>query len=312
VAPARGRRPVEPEVLLSASGLTRLGECEQRWLWHPSDDAPEQAKGRALDLGTDLHALVEARMRKLDWRATLLDLAAEVPGWEPGYNLPEPLPTAEWLIERHEAVYPKLPQVVATENQFELWLPYGGVATKVRGRMDGIVLLTHEDLVAIFEDMKAWAWPSQLAAAEAAVVAGPGLYVLEVKSMGKWDRLDWLAIDPQLGTYIWAAREMGFVDIKGVLYDAILTTQWKTEEGEVYKTGPRAGQPKNYHPPTDNFRRLVLPVSEPLVDATIDLYRRAADRAKEIQDNPERAIKSQGRNCGYCPAFKSCHPYAAS
>lgn len=311
MAPTRGRKAVEPEVLLSASGLTRIGECEARFLWHPEEGAPEFAKSRALDLGTYLHALVEARMRGLDWREQLTVLASGIPGWEPGYQLPEPLPTAEWLIERHEQVYPRLPQVVATENQFDLWLPHD-VPTKVRGRMDGIVLLTHDDLVSIYEGMKDWAWPNQLAAAEAAVVAGPGLYVLEVKSMGKFDRLDWLSIDPQLGTYVWAAREMGFVGVKGVLYDAILTTQWKTEEGEVYKTGPRKGQPKNYHGPEDSFHRLVMPVSEPLVEATLDLYRRAATRAKEIQDNPSRAVKSQGRNCGYCPAFKECHPYAGT
>lgn len=285
----RGRKAVEPEVLLSASGLTRIGECEQRFLWHPEEGAPEFAKGRALDLGTYVHALVEARLRRLPWREQLTVLASEVPGWEPGYQLPEPLPTAEWLMERHEVVYPKLPQVVATENQFELRLDQG-VPTLVRGRMDGIVLLSAAE-----------AWPGD-----------PGLYVWETKTMGKWDRLDWLSIDPQLGTYIWAAREMGFVDIKGVVYDAILTQQWKTPDGEVFKTGPRKGEPKAYHPPADSFRRLVIPVSEALVDTTLDLYRRAAARAKEIQDDPSRAVKSQGRNCSYCPAFKDCHPYAVA
>lgn len=283
----RGRMPKEPVVQLSATGLSRLGECEVRWMWHPDEDAPQLAKGRALDLGTLLHAGVEARLRRMPWMPALEALAP--PGWEPGYLLPDPFPTAIWLMERHEQVYPTMPQAIATESQFELWLPDAPVPTKVRGRNDGLVLL----------DAKA-AWPND-----------PGLYLWETKSMGKWDRLDWLDIDPQLGTYLWAADEQGMVGIQGVVYEAILTTHWKTDEGEVYKTGPRAGEPKVHHPPADSFRRLVIPRSDALVAETLRQYRVAAARAAEIQADPERAIKSAGRNCVRCPAYSSCHGYAS-
>lgn len=278
MAPRKSGGAVEPVAALSATGLTRLSECEVRFLWRPADDAPELAKGRALDLGTAVHALVEARLRGQDWRAKLLDLAVEAaPRWDPSFNLPEPLDTAEWLMNRHEQVYPTMPQAIATEGQFELWLPDAPVPTKVRGRNDGIVLLTESE----------------------AQGHGAGLYLWETKTMGKWDRLDWLSIDPQLGTYFWAADQQGMVGVRGVVYEAILTTHWKTPPDE----------PKG-HPITDSFRRLILPRNEALVNETLRQYRVAAQRVAEIQADPSRAVKAAGRNCTYCPAYKDCHPYA--
>ncbi len=287
----RGRGNAEPVVQLSATGLSRLGECEVRWLWHPDEDGPQLAKGRALDLGTLVHAGVEARLRKQPWLPALEALAPA--GWEPGYQLPDPFPTAIWLMERHERVYPQLPTAISTESEFDLWLPGAPVPTKVRGRNDGLVMLTADDLGEIIMGMESWSWRDDLSAAH---FCEPGLYLWETKTMSRWDRLDWLDIDPQIGTYLWAADQQGAVGVKGVVYEAIGTTHWKTPPDE----------PKG-HPESDSFRRLVIPRNDRLVEATLAQYRVAAARAAEIQADPARAVKAAGRNCVRCPAYTSCH-----
>lgn len=250
-------------VELSASGLSRLGECETRWLWRPKPGTPELAKSRALDLGTAVHALVEARLRGQSWRDRLTDLASESPGWDPRFELPGPLPDAAWLAERHERMYPELPICLATELPFDLGLTGASVPVKVRGRMDALVQI----------DGQLWLW--------------------ETKTMGKFDRLDWLGWDPQIATYLWASEQLGF-EVRGVVYDAILTYRWKGER-----------------PVADSFKRLMLVPPPAFVRATMDNYLRAGERCAEIQANPGLAIKSAGRNCTYCPALADCHPYAS-
>lgn len=287
------RAPRQAPVQLSPTGLTRFGECEARWLWHPDEDAPESATGRALSLGTAVHELIRARWKGQDWRARAEAFAAESHHWEPVFKLPDIIETAIWLAERHEAVYPKLPMLVASEFEFDL-SPDHDRDLHIRGYQDGLTLVDQ-------------AWINQYGPDEEDIK--PGIYIIETKTMGKWDRLDWLNIDPQLGSYEWAARKQGF-EVVGVLYDAILTQVWKTEEGEVYKTGARKGQPKNYHPPTDSFKRLWLPINEPLVAATLDQYDQVAKRARYLFEHPDEAVKSAGRNCVYCPAYESCHPHA--
>lgn len=109
--------------------------------------------------------------------------------------------------------------------------------------------------------------------------------------MSDWQRLDWLSVDPQLGTYDWATEAMGFVDVQGIVYEAIKTYHWVKDR-----------------PVHESFQRLVLPRNPGLVEKTLDTYRRAAKRAAEVLAAPSEAIPALGRDCVRCPAYGDCFP----
>lgn len=259
-------------LVLSASGLSRFHECETRFLQYAqeSDEDRGLAKGDGLRRGTAAHTLLRPRWRGKDWRESIPEMALDLnPRWSPKWNLPELARQAVRLAERHEERYPTLPRAIATELQFKLRHPKRGLKLEILGYQDALVLVGPDD-------------PEH-----------EGLWVVETKTMSRWDRLDWLSCDPQIGTYMWAAREQGF-ETRGVLFDALLTTEWATER-----------------PVEDSFRRLWLPHNQALVDATLAEYEKAANRIREIRDNPALAIKSMGTACAgrygqRCPGWDEC------
>lgn len=254
--------------VFSPTGLDRFNRCERQFYLYPGRDRTngDRDKGPALQLGTEVHALVQERYAGRPWRDLLPERARlKVPSWDPEFTLPAAVDHAAWLVERHERVYPKLPRLYSTEEYFELQVPNGPV---VQGYIDGLVRHSGK------------------------------LWVLEIKTMSRWARLDWLQWDRQLGTYLWAARELGF-DVAGVLYDAILTTRWKTPEDS----------PKG-HPAADSFQRLEIPAARlgGLEAATLQDYRNAMYRLEDIQEHPESARRAAGEQCTWCRVRGACDP----
>lgn len=254
--------------VFSDTGLKRFNGCEKKFMLYPDRNKDDETndKGPALILGTEVHTLLQARFRGEDWRALLPERAKLlVPCWDEEWRLPERVDTAKWLLERHEQVYPEIPNVTGVELHFELRIPRGPL---VQGYIDGLVLV----------DGKLW--------------------LLEIKTMGDWKRLEWLQWDRQLGTYLWALGQLGY-DVAGVMYEAILTTRWKTP--------PDA---KRGHPVTDSFQRLFLPQArlQGLVNETIYDYQQANRRFIELEADPSLARRNAGEQCKWCRVRDACDP----
>lgn len=131
------------------------------------------------------------------------------------------------------------------------------------------------------------------------------LWIAELKSMGDWSRMHQLPIDKQISLYIYAARRSG-LDVQGVMFDALLTTHWKTGPDEVYKSGPRKGQPKEYHPAADSFRReWVVRTVEEMEEFEEELTSAMARRG-DLRYNIYAPVRNVGRNCSWCPVMPQC------
>lgn len=263
-------------LVLSPSSLATFTECEQRYAYDQALPRGEDghrvkavAKGAGLTLGVAVHTLLRVRWQGGDWRAAAAAAAVEAsPNWTPAWNYPDVVQKAVRLVSRHEAAFPVLPTLIASEWQFRIPHPRDRALT-LTGYQDGLTLVQAED-------------PEHA-----------GLWALEVKTMSRWDRTDWLGADPQLWTYLWAARAQGF-EVRGMLFEAILTTEWVEER-----------------PPEASFRRLWVPYSQGKVDAVLVDYERAAARIRTLDSVPP--VRNAGRACGWCdhkvPCWKEAGGY---
>lgn len=131
------------------------------------------------------------------------------------------------------------------------------------------------------------------------------LWVAEFKSMGNWTKLNQLPKDKQVSLYIYAARCSGY-KVKGVMFDALNTTHWKTEEGEIYKSGPKKGQPKDFHPAADSFRReWVERDDEEMIEFLCEVESFIA-RRRELYWYDSVPIRNVGQACDWCPVQATC------
>lgn len=182
--------------------------------------------------------------------------------------------TASWLIDRYDTVY-RDTKLKMLEVNVPFAVKYNGYW--LFGWFDGIVQDENGDL-----------------------------WVAEFKTMGNWSKLHQLPKDKQVTLYIYAARRSGY-DVKGVMFDALLTQRWKTEEGEVYKSGPKKGQPKGYHPPADSFdRRWIERTEEDLTDFLFEMDSTLAQRERLFWGD-EVPIRNVGQGCSYCPVMPQCY-----
>lgn len=244
---------------LSASGYERLGRCEAQWLY-ARDDTEELVPGEPLKLGKLMHRFVQEWWQTGVWD---VDAAlAEHPAWRPGYELPAEFKRADALMGGYVAQYGAeraagdwRPEAIELEFDVPLALGVG-----LHGYLDGLFRR---------QDGTLWVW--------------------ELKTMSRWNRMDRVPFEVQPQTYLYAARELGY-PVVGVLWDAVSTYE--------YKDGIGPG----------SFRRLELPYNPALVDWTMENYGRAAKRAKAIVKNPDLAVRSVGDACTWCPARPNCHP----
>lgn len=260
-------------VRLSPSQLTTFMACEEQWVRDQARPRGEdghriqkESAGLGATRGTLIHKLLAVADQGGDWIAASVELATEMfPGWDPDWQLPSLVEDAIRLVSRYQATYPVKHQVIGEEWQFALRHP-ADRQLEITGYQDGLILVSAQDD------------PEHA-----------GLWVVERKSMSRWDRLDWLADDPQPATYLWAARAQGF-KVRGLMYDAIYTARWK-EERE----------------PEASFRRLWLEYDQPQVDRTLDAYARVAARIREIRAG-STPVLSIGKTCSssYCAFVQEC------
>jgi hypothetical protein len=177
--------------------------------------------------------------------------------------LPDYFHDCAWLMSRYEHVYESERasgevEVIEQEKPFKLRLPgkYGWLI----GYLDEVWKL----------DGRLW--------------------VVERKTMGKFDELEAFAWSPQVTLYHWAAVQLG-LEPEGILLDAMRTYRWKRDERK--------------HPPAESFQRRWLDRSprhdeEAVLDAIAGL-----DRMRELRRGA-RPLRNVGRHCNYCPARVPC------
>jgi PD-(D/E)XK nuclease superfamily protein len=235
-----------------------MGACEKKFSYRYLQRLPE-APTPAMAKGSLFHRGARAFWSGGDWE---LEVKAAGEEWivanPTADRLPDWIPDCAWLLERYAHVYgPERSQVevLGTEVPFRLRLP-GRYAWLV-GSMDMILRINGR------------------------------LWVVEIKTMSDWDRLEAYCWDPQLTLYYWAATELGMAPW-GILLEGARTYRWK-----------------NPRPPEESFQRRKLDrspehVAEALadVDATLARIRQLA--------NGSRPLRNVGRDCNWCAYREPC------
>ena len=183
--------------------------------------------------------------------------------WHTGEILPSEMPKASWLIDRYSRYYAgecgKV-RMIGTEVPFAVrmaWGPY------LFGYLDSI-----------FE-----------------VKTGPyrGLWVGECKTMDNWSRLKQLPVDMQVTLYGIAARLSG-VPVRGVMFDAIRSYQWKVER-----------------PLAESFeRQWIERTPEQEADALAELMAATSVR-RQLMAGERRPLRAIGMGCGTCRVKVACY-----
>jgi hypothetical protein len=169
--------------------------CEQKHSYAYERKLEPIATARALSRGTMVHECVEAFWRGKDFD----DIAIHIDHWDTEDE--EERSLVRWLMERYCKRY--------TADRAATTLVVSEFPWRIE--LDGFALA---------------GWIDRL------IVREGKLWLVETKTMGQWDRINNLSMDPQLSIYYWALRELGF-DVWGAEYDAIYTYRWKREERPV-------------------------------------------------------------------------------
>jgi PD-(D/E)XK nuclease superfamily protein len=113
------------------------------------------------------------------------------------------------------------------------------------------------------------------------------LWIVELKTMGDFERLESYCWDPQLSIYYWVAREQG-LNPWGLLLDAARTYRWKADR-----------------PTAESFERRWLDRNETHLEMAVREAVAGLVRAKALLrgDYPLRNVK---RDCGWCPYNVPC------
>ena len=290
-----------PRNLTSHTELSKLAQCEMSWKLRYVDGV----KGEPSDpmwLGTLVHRGAAAISLGGDWRQALAEAITEE-GADPSLVVLEaldadtPAATARWLLERYERHYADdLADVTVVAQELDL-----------RATIPG----TKQVHQAIIDEV----WD----------VAGD-IWVVERKTFGRNDRLDYVEVDPQLTNNLWVARANG-IDAVGIVFDGIYTYRWKPEkptlgaiEEKLVACGYQ-GTKKDLReqargvqadesnwverPDSDSFTRLWLDRQPEHVEAAQTEIRGAISRRNALRRgaHPTRNI---GNNCRYCDQRSAC------
>lgn len=195
---------------------------------------------------------------RTNWERGLRDI-----GWTEEWEPFDPWDTARYLMERYTQWAPKhLPLTMhTTEVPFDQRLAPG---VQMRGYLDGLA---------------DWAGDEQHPS---------GLYVVEFKSSGKWDRFYTLHLEVQSWVYMDAMRRQGS-DVLGTIYPYTLTTHYKTEQ-----------------PIEKSFRYKVVRWDPRTAEHYRNVARDLAERAKALEAGTLTPVRHIGRNCGWCPFVRPC------
>jgi PD-(D/E)XK nuclease superfamily protein len=243
---------------MSYSSATTLGACEKKYHYRYIQRRSEEPTS-AMSKGSLFHRGARAWWTGGSWEAEVKASAEEWVATNPeAMALPDWISDAGWLLERYAARYETerdQMEVVGTEVPFRLRLP-GRYAWLV-GSMDMVVRIAG----------RTW--------------------VVEIKTMSDWDRLEAYCWDPQLSLYYWAATELDMAPW-GILLEGARTYRWK-----------------NPRPVEESFQRRWLDrspdhIAEALADADAVLT-----RSRDLA-NGARPMRNVSRDCNWCPYREPC------
>lgn len=235
-----------------------MGACEKKFHYRYIQRL-EAEPTAAMSKGKLFHRAALAWWAGGDWETEIKSAGEEWISANPEADrLPDWIPDCAWLVERYVHVYAgerDQVEVIGTEVPFRLRLPdrYAWLV----GSMDMVIR-----------------------------VAGR-VWVVEIKTMGDWDRLESYAWDPQITLYHWAAGELGLAPW-GILLEGARTYRWK-----------------NPRPAEESFQRRWLDrspaqIAEALADVDSVLL-----RAKELARG-RRPVRNVGRDCNWCEFRDPC------
>lgn len=259
--------------LTSYSELSTLAQCEQKWHYRYflGDKDPGTVK---MHLGRLIHAGARAfwstpegghfAMRVSEAMRAEYEAIVKRPMTNEDL-LKEPWITAIWLMERYIPHYrPSFTKVKVEHEEVKLMALLEGLIYKdhpvwLTGYLDHIFRLNS------------------------------GLWLVERKTMGDWQRLDLIDVDLQLTLYYWLAQQNGF-DIEGILFDAIRTYRWKRDE----------------RPPSESFQQIWVDRTPEQVDAAMAWVQDVILRTNHLQAGWNRPIRNIGPLCKGCHFQSSC------
>lgn len=289
-----------PDLLyLSPSQLSKLTDCENKWVLGKTTQSPPSAGSDATDLGTLLHTLQGAWWSGRSWRAEwilavaeymgvgiekvayTIDKAGEIQELSEGWTAPKVFNQALPIMAAWERVHGTHPSkdedpqwagtnLVALELPFDLPIP-GVPNARIRGFIDGLVS-TPIDHIRTHDELR----------------------ILEFKSMGRWGREKQVPFDPQLMIYLWAGKQM-LPNLRGAVFEAISTHEYKAPEGKGIESVD-----------SKRFKRIPLDYDARAIDLTMKNVAKAARRGKTLLKNPGLAIRNVGGACTYCDHRRAC------
>lgn len=186
--------------------------------------------------------------------------------WHTGEILPSEMPKADWLIDRYSRYYAgdrKNVRLLGTEIPFAVQLDWGPY---LFGYLDSIFEVKRGE--------------------------HRGLWVGECKTMDKWDRLKQLPVDMQVTLYGIAARMSG-VPVRGVMFDAVRSFQWKVE-----------------HPLAESFERLWITRTEKQQDEAMAELRSATTVRQQLTAGERTPLRAIGAGCTRCRVKVACYDLA--
>jgi hypothetical protein len=169
--------------------------------------------------------------------------------------------TALWLMERYSAAYGNASAhltMMQLEVPFAVKLPWGPY---LFGWFDGQV----------YDHSTKSNW------------------LVEFKTMGNWSKLEQLPVDKQITLYIWAANQMG-LNVRGVMYDAVKTQQWKTGKHELWESFDRRWVTRN----PDQIEECLSELA-------------SACRVRGSLEWERAPIRNVGQHCGWCSCMPECY-----
>ena len=199
----------------SHTELSKLANCEMSW-WLRYVEGIKGPASQAMEKGSAIHAAAAAFWRGDDWRRTLSEyiIRSNQPDLD-GAMVEDALQYSDldyiehddsqrhfadavWLMKRYAKHYGQVLEsrdVVSVGEELDLYAQIPGVSQRHRAIIDQIV------------EHKGHLW------------------MLERKTYGRGNRLDYVTVDPQLTLNMWVAKENGF-DVVGIIFDGIYTHRW--------------------------------------------------------------------------------------
>jgi hypothetical protein len=199
--------------LSSHTELSELTSCERRW-WYKYVKGIRGEASDPMILGSTMGVLCDAFWRHEDWRQELAGIVAEAGGGIPDLIdldqvTEEPYATAYWLMQRYERHYANMldsVEVVYTELD-------------CRAKIPG----TNQVHQAIIDNIFAMKTGMKIGKKKLH-------FMVERKTYGRMEKLDFVDVDPQLTNNLWVAQEVLGIKIDGIIFDGIYTYRWKAEK----------------------------------------------------------------------------------